>query len=821
MAQGAIDFFLKSKSPVQSIEGSDRVVMESDASVILSDNSKVDDSDIVTDLRFDSNDVLIEDETPKPIKVMDIFKSFGKRKKEKEVEKIEIVEDPVIILDSSPAAPRVSAFDILNGNKKKEGPILLPDDDIVIINDKRKVNARDLLTGAKKSDLIEIISDDESTSKKKKKNKKMNGSLIVKFKYKSHKQKISELEEKMKNSSAKSMKSKDLLTSFTSKTPDKPSALSTLLQHRNINRMNPISKLKEIELPEIRKDQFHVKEEIEFSYRSISLTKKHELIKDEINYKEFPFKSLNSFEKSFFEVKNIEIDLSLYELAEAKIPKLRQYPYFNRFIKLLENETKLSNESWNILFKPLKSQDLLINQKIILEMKNWLANSFKILKKPTKRPDFKKYKKKELDDMDGFIDDDYGSDETEYQEYIPLMIIHGPYGVGKTSAIYSLVEESKGYIHEINASQNRSRKDIFSDLKELSTTQLVHKNQELVDSNEFQEGVILFEDVDILFEQDKGFWSVVQNLVTISRRPIIITCSKIDSVPNEILDLTIKENSIFEIEKQNLKLLKKYLFLIGLVNKFIIDENALNEILIENNFDLRKSINRLEFLCKLHQDSNLKRIKFNSKNKKIKLFDDIEDLNEYSQKIDIESISNVIDKHEYSLLNNFTEIEFDATDLKIIDEIEEKPLYFEFNFTKEINQMLPKYPDLYNQLNEKKLIELDREFFKTKLKFSKRLTRRTTTSTIFENFDDSYDNEVFDILPSSTYFTEISPIIREFARNEIEVDEFNESLLKEETEKRTSGQLIHNGLARKTKFNGDPAQLLTGSLAYWNSIPYK
>ena len=37
--------------------------------------------------------------------------------------------------------------------------------------------------------------------------------------------------------------------------------------------------------------------------------------------------------------------------------------------------------------------------------------------------------------------------------------------------------------------------------------------------------IILVEEIDIIFEQDKGFWNAINSLIKISKRPIILTCN--------------------------------------------------------------------------------------------------------------------------------------------------------------------------------------------------------------------------------------------------------------------------------------------------------
>ncbi|KAG8908154.1 hypothetical protein FRB99_008697 [Tulasnella sp. 403] len=52
-----------------------------------------------------------------------------------------------------------------------------------------------------------------------------------------------------------------------------------------------------------------------------------------------------------------------------------------------------------------------------------------------------------------------------------------------------------------------------------------------------QQSLILLEEVDVLFTQDRNFWSAVIDLVAASRRPVVMTCNDVQVVPSEELPL--------------------------------------------------------------------------------------------------------------------------------------------------------------------------------------------------------------------------------------------------------------------------------------------
>ena len=159
------------------------------------------------------------------------------------------------------------------------------------------------------------------------------------------------------------------------------------------------------------------------------------------------------------------------------------------------------------------------------------------------------------------------------------------------------MNELDGFVHEINTGQNRGRKDIFANLKELCTTEVVR------DTKEFHRGVILLEDVNVLFEQDKTFWLVVQEVINISKRPIVLTCEEIWNIPKNLIEFAQHDESIIFMDDYVIlkNLVVDYLWLCCLVYNCDVARDILVEIIDDNwnghNFDIRGCLMNCQIMC--------------------------------------------------------------------------------------------------------------------------------------------------------------------------------------------------------------------------------
>ncbi|ODV83300.1 hypothetical protein CANARDRAFT_30077 [[Candida] arabinofermentans NRRL YB-2248] len=317
-------------------------------------------------------------------------------------------------------------------------------------------------------------------------------------------------------------------------------------------------------------------------------------------------------------------DTSVSSIASKKYKNVSShYPH------LLRNNFSNMASQWCDLFRPTSHTQILQPESVRTELFNWITQSYKRLKRVdrNKRANLLKKKSKakrgksntsyDDDSLADFIDDDsFDSDATEYDEdletqssFVPSLIIEGPTGCGKTSALYAIVkEELKGFIFELNCGQGRAKKDIIFHLKQIGTTSVVngasggnddgddqdHEENDdegnATDTDDGEKGLILFDDVDLIdeAESDKDFWSGVVELLTLSYRPVVFTTSDLSCIPSHILN----ESTVYRFSKVKEKSMVEYLDLVGLNMGVIFDSQYLERLAKER--DLRGALQQLQ-----------------------------------------------------------------------------------------------------------------------------------------------------------------------------------------------------------------------------------
>lgn len=244
------------------------------------------------------------------------------------------------------------------------------------------------------------------------------------------------------------------------------------------------------------------------------------------------------------------------------------------------------------IFKPNQFDEFLINQKPVKELQKFL-----------------------LTWNDKNKSSDYDSDDSSTIHSAKglnnFVVLTGHNGSGKTSSIYALAHDLNYQVIEINAGSRRSGKKILQDLSEATQSHRV-KNKSakmLATSDEAFESsqestcgashaaksIILIEDAELVFESDDGFVSSIQQLINISKRPVILTTNNRNC---QHLLKFIQHNEIMYERPKSANLVGKYLSLLSLAADYQINAVATEHLFALNGHDLRKTINEIEFFIR-------------------------------------------------------------------------------------------------------------------------------------------------------------------------------------------------------------------------------
>ena len=237
------------------------------------------------------------------------------------------------------------------------------------------------------------------------------------------------------------------------------------------------------------------------------------------------------------------------------------------------------------------------------------------------------------------------------------VVISGPHGCGKTAAVHAVARELGFEVFEINPGSQRSGRDILDKVGDMTRNHLVkqgslhqgadaHEDVENVDllseklkqdldsgrqgtMNAFlkskvapkksptkrkpkaqkasskqdpprkpksqQQSLILLEEVDILFDEDKTFWATTLELLVQSKRPVIMTCTDEMLLPLEDMIL----HAILRFTHAPEQLAIDYLSLVACNEGHILPRDAVINLYKSKGFDLRASMTELNFFCQM------------------------------------------------------------------------------------------------------------------------------------------------------------------------------------------------------------------------------
>jgi len=238
------------------------------------------------------------------------------------------------------------------------------------------------------------------------------------------------------------------------------------------------------------------------------------------------------------------------------------------------------------------------------------------------------------------------------------VVISGPHGCGKTAAVYAAAQDLGFEVFEINAGSRRSGRDILDKVGDMTQNHLVghvfgeeaarskEENEESEALNEKlkqdlesgrqgtmqnffktkgsikrkppeskekavkasspmkeavkkhqtqKQSLILLEEVDVLFEEDKLFWATILDLILQSKRPIVLTCTNEEFLPLNEMVL----HAILRFVPPPEQLATDYLLLVACNEGHLLSRDAVSKLYRAKGSDLRASMAELNFFCQM------------------------------------------------------------------------------------------------------------------------------------------------------------------------------------------------------------------------------
>ncbi|KAK2034107.1 ATPase [Colletotrichum zoysiae] len=229
------------------------------------------------------------------------------------------------------------------------------------------------------------------------------------------------------------------------------------------------------------------------------------------------------------------------------------------------------------------------------------------------------------------------------------VVLSGPHGCGKTAAVYAVAKELDFEIFEINASSRRNGKDVMEKVGDMTQNHLVQQhrqndggdNADDETANDIKSGkqgtmtsffklktatkpkvtaqpetieqptlatksskakaqtqkqsLILLEEVDVLYEEDKQFWATIVSLIAQSKRPFVMTCNDETLVPfhNFVFYGILRFTPPPEV------LAVDTMLLIAANEGHALRRAAVSALYESKGYDLRASLMELNYWCQL------------------------------------------------------------------------------------------------------------------------------------------------------------------------------------------------------------------------------
>lgn len=591
------------------------------------------------------------------------------------------------------------------------------------------------------------------------------------------------------------------------------SVFAQMMQTASISaypKLTPLQKAKELDPPDIDRGIMHVYETDTcntrqhcFEQLSPKATKNIPFLIDGSFFATYDIGESTKRKKSLTHITTTNTEDVCDFVGDRAPLAFEEETHIRIYKDFIQNHFPESNRLWPDKFSPKSTDHLLLDHQTKYTLRRWIENAFAILKtQSTKTPRNIKIKeqKQRRQKMHDFIVDDFeeDSEETEEDVFVPVLILEGQSGSGKSAAVYAAMNSLNGYVHEINSGQNRSRRELYGPLKEFCTTNIINKNDQ---EKSFQRGLVFFEDCDVLFEQDKTFWTAVQDVINFSKRPLVISVQDSTVIPRSIYEQAHEQNAILTFENHDTSAFEQYVWLCCFSQGFDLTQNALSWVTAQSGkyaHDVRKALMQCQWICSADEDLS---------SDEVLTLDVLADKPKSSQIDSLESLALICDLHseadtiELNMRSNKLQEHHpnELLDIYTVDDgqmLRPSPEPEECNIGTYLKELVPhevKLPEEKLKFNEIREVTLTFLASRTR-KLPKAIQdyQSFRTSTRSRSNESSFDLPIFDVqgLPETSicYSMNKTPFLVELAAFSRDWARFQNSLFHVERQRRQNGE---------------------------------
>ncbi|TPX32038.1 hypothetical protein SmJEL517_g04777 [Synchytrium microbalum] len=147
--------------------------------------------------------------------------------------------------------------------------------------------------------------------------------------------------------------------------------------------------------------------------------------------------------------------------------------------------------------------------------------------------------------------------------------------------------------HQMGVEHNES--EIIAEVLKSQANATTPNNNNSNNSN--RRSLILIEDADVVFDQDKSFWQAVSTLIETTKRPIILTCNinpldYANECARPLTNLTQYIAPLWVVRPSTMEL-ASYLHLVTLAEGIWVDSKSLVDLVTECDNDIRKCLSQV------------------------------------------------------------------------------------------------------------------------------------------------------------------------------------------------------------------------------------